>query len=284
MKNNNENLDFIQFKTLIDDMITNKTIDKLKLQENYFEICKNYWIIDKYIATDGVFEEDMTPNTLTSYELAIKNNYALHIPVQMLDDGSVVCFAHKNLSKVVHGESCYIKTQSLKDVKKLALNDNKDTIPTLEEALETIGNRTPIIVEIINNGMVEKIESKVICLLCKYIQKYNCYNNVAVMSINPETLEYCFKNYPYITRILKSGYFKEKMYGSYKSKKLKKLKYYKITHADFISYSYDMLPCVAVEKHKPVGIIAHSVTSQNQYLSVAEHCDNIMFRNFKPTI
>ena len=99
-----------------------------------------------------------------------------------------------------------------------------------------------------------------------------------------ESLEYCFKNFPYITRILKSGYFKDKMYGSFKTKRLKKLKYYKITGADFIAYSYDLLPCVAVEKHKPVGILAHSITHQNQYLGVAEHCDNIIFRNFKPTI
>ena len=173
---------------------------------------------------------------------------------------------------------------TLEQVKKLKLNEHGETIPTLEEALEHIANRTTVIIEIINDGMVDKFENKVISILSKYITTYNCYENVAIMSINPETLEHFFKNFPYITWILKSGSFKEKMYGSYKTKKLKKLKYYKITCADFISYSYDLLPCVAVEKHKPVGILAHSVTNQNQYLAVAEHCDNILFRNFKPTI
>ena len=68
------------------------------------------------------------------------------------------------------------------------------------------------------------------------------------------------------------------------SKKLKKLKYYKITQADFIAYSYNLLPAVAVEKHKPVGTIAYTVTNQQQYLSTAEHCDNIIFKNFEPKI
>lgn len=281
---NNEKIEFKQYKTIIDNLIDNKKIDKLKFQENYFEINDNYWIIDKYIAGDGVFEEGMTPNTLESYNLAIKNDYALHIPVQMLDDESIVCFAHRNISKVIPTESGYIKTRTLEQVKELNLNENKDKIPTLEEALEHIANNAPIVIEIINDGMVDRFENKVISIISKYISKHNCHNNVAIMSINPFTLEYFFNNYPYVTRILKSGQFEDKWYGSLKTKKLRKLKYYKVTHADFISYSADLLPSMVAEKYKPVGIIAYTITSQNQYMAVAEHCDNIIFKNFKPTI
>lgn len=285
MKNNNQQIiEFEEYKKIIDEKISSKKIDKLKLQEDYFDICGNYWIVDKYIASDGVFEDDMTPNTLSTYDKAIKNNYAIHIPVQMLDDESIVCFSHMNISKVIPTESGYLKTMKLKDVKALKLNKQEEQVPTLEEALEHIAGRTPIIIEIINDGMADKFENKVICQICKYINKYNCYNNVAIMSINPFTLEYAFNNFPYITRILKSGNFVEKMYGSIKSKKLKKLKYYKITHADFIAYSAELLPCYIANKFKPVGILAHTVVNQNQYMSIAEHCDNIIFKNFKPTI
>lgn len=284
MKKNEKKLSFEEYKKIIDGMITDKTIKKLKLQEDYFDICSNFWIIDKYIAGDGVFDESMTPNTLSSYDKAIENKYTISIPVQMLDDENIVCFSYKNISKILPSESGYLKTMTLEQVKKLKLNEHGETIPTLEEALEHIANRTTVIIEIINDGMVEKFENKVISILSKYINKFDCYNNVAVMSINPYTLEHFFLNYPYITRILKSGAFIDKMHGSLKTKKLKKLKYYKITQADFIAYSHDLLPCIAVEKHKPVGILAHGITNQQQYLAVAEHCDNIIFRNFKPSI
>ena len=277
-------LKFDEYKKIIDTQIASKTIDKLKLQEDYFDICGNYWIVDKYISGHGILEEGMAPNTLSSYDCAIQNNYAICIPIQMLDDESIVCFSHQNLSKIIPNASGYLKTLTLTDVKQFNLNEAGEKILTLEEALNHIANRTQIIIEIINDGMVEKFEDKVISVLQKYIEKYDCYQNIAVMSINPYTLEYFYKNYPYITRILKSGAFKEKMYGSFKTRKLKKLKYYKITHADFISYSCELLPCSTVEKHKPVGILAHNVTSQNQYISLAEHCDNIIFKNFKPTI
>lgn len=283
-KNNTTRPSFDEYKKSIDELIQTKKIDKLKLQENYFDIYNNYWIVDKYIAVDGVFDDNLTPNTLDTYSQAIANNYALSIPVQMLDDESIVCFSHQNLSKIIPSMSGYLKKLTIDEVKNIKLNENGDTIPTLKETLEHIAGQTPIVIEIINDGMVEKFEDKVISLLKEYIMKYNCYESVAIMSINPYTLEYFFNHFPYITRILKSGSFKEKTYGSFKTRKLKKLKYYKITHADFIAYSSELLPNVTVEKYKPVGTIAHSVTSQNQYLAIAEHCDNILFKNFKPVI
>ena len=252
MKNNNRMYNFPEYKDVIDGLIENKSIAKLRLQDDYFEICGNYWIVDKNIASDGVFKEGLTPNTLDTYDQAIKNKYAITIPVQMLDDGNIVCFSHKNISKVVPTASGYLKTMTLSQVKEISLNENGETIPTLEEALNHIANRTPIIVEILNDGMVDKFETKVTTMLSKYIADFDCYNNVAVMSINPYTLEFFYNHYPYVTRILKSGDFTEKMYGSFKTKKLKKLKYHKITQADFIAYSYNLLPSIAVEKHKPV--------------------------------
>lgn len=285
MKNNNEvKLSFEEYKQQINNLIATKQIDKLKLQENYFEICNNFWIVDKYIAKDGVFDPSLTPNTLSTYDSAIKENYALLIPVQMLDDGNIVCFRHQNISKVVEGADGYLRKCTIKELKDISLNDIGEKIPTLDEALSYIADRTEIIIEIINDSTTEKFESKVLLSIQKYIEKYNCYNRVAIMSINPYSLEYCYETYPYITRILKSGIFSDRMYGSFKTKKLKKLKYYKITHADFISYSFELLPSSNVEKHKPVGILAHTITNQNQYPPIAEHCDNIIFSNFKPTI
>lgn len=283
-KENINALSFEEYKNKINELITSKKINKLKLQEDYFDICNNYWIVDKYIAKNGQCSADLCPNTFSTFDLAIENNYAIDIPVQMLDDGNIVCFSHKNISKVLTTTSGYLNTLSLKEVKEIILNENNETIPTLDEALEHIANRVPIIIEIQNEGMIGKIEDKVLASLQKYIQKYDCYYNVAIMSINPFTLQYCFQEYPYITRILKSGNFTEKLYGSISTNKLRKLKYYKITNADFICYSHELLPCTKVEKHKPVGIIAYNVTENKQYLTVAPHCDNIIFSNFKPTI
>ena len=284
-KTNNENkLSFAEFKNTIDNLILTKKISKLKRQENYFDICNNYWIVDTYIANNGQINIDATPNTLKSYTACIENNYTISIPVQILDDGNVVCFSHKNISKVVSTASGYLNNLSLEELKSINLNEDEDKVPTLEEALNHIAGRTPIIIEIINEGMIGKLEDKILSLIKNYIEKYDCYNLVAIMSINPYTLQYCFQEFPYITRILKSGLFTEKTYGTLSTNKLRKLKYYKITNSDFISYSHSLLPYYKIMTKKPVGIIANSVTNQNQYIDVAPFCDNIIFNSFTPTI
>lgn len=280
----NPELSFEKYKKNIDAFIESKQIDKLKLQPDYFEITNNYWIVDKYIAMSGQISLDTFPNTFSAYSQAIKEGYAICIPVQILDDDSIVCFSHKSLAKVINSTSGYLNKLHLSELKEINLNDNNEKVPTLDEALEHIAGKTPIIIEICNEGMVGKFEDKVLSSLQKYISKYNCYSQVAISSINPYTLQYCFNQFPYITRILKSGNFKEKMFGSIKTKTLKKLKLYKITHADFICYSAELLPSRYVTKHKPVGILASGVNNQNGYLAIAPHADNIIFTNFKPTI
>jgi hypothetical protein len=74
------------------------------------------------------------------------------------------------------------------------------------------------------------------------------------------------------------------MFGSIPTKKLKNLKLYKITNADFISYSSELLPSRTCARCKPVGVLAYNVTNQNHYIKVAPYCDNIIFTHFKPTI
>ena len=116
MKKNNQTqnkLSFEEYKKAIDELIATKKIHKLKRQENYFEICNNYWIVDTYIANNGQMAPEFTPNTLSAYTECIKKNYAISIPVQMLDDGNIVCFSHKNLSKVVSTASGYLNNLKL---------------------------------------------------------------------------------------------------------------------------------------------------------------------------
>jgi hypothetical protein len=127
-------LSFEEYKKTIDQLILDKKIDKLKFQENYFDITNNYWIIDKYIAKNGQFSPDEFPNTLSTYTNAIKQGYAICIPVQILDDDNIVCFSHKNISKVIPTTSGYLNKFTLEQLKNVDLNDKKEKVPTLDEA------------------------------------------------------------------------------------------------------------------------------------------------------
>lgn len=273
-----------EFKSFINNLISNKKYNKFKFSKDYFNYTNNQWLIEKYIAKFGKTDENSPENTLQSYENAIKSNYAITIPVQMLKDGNIVCFKDRLLSKLTN-TSGYICNYDLEELKKLCVNNTELKIPTLEESLDFIDNRTQIIVEIINIGSAGKFEDKIINLLDKYQEKYNTFNNVAIMSINPYTLEYVNQKAPYYTKILKSNDFKgEKYYGALKTKKLKKLKFYKITMAEFICLPHYLLPNKYAERKSVIGIIANNIYTQDDYINTLPYCDNIIFQGFIPKI
>lgn len=266
------------------DLAKNDELKEIRLDENYMEdVLKHNWLIHSYIAKYGYVTEDAPENTLKAYGYAIEKNYPILIGVQMLDDGEIVCFSHKTLSSVTK-ESGYITKMSLGEIKELSLQDTEEKIPTLDEALEFIAGKVPVVIDIYNDGNVGKFEQKVSDTLDKYIEKYSLFDSVAIMSLNPYSLEWFLRQAPWYPRILRSGKFKVKMFGSIKAKKLTKLKLYKVALPDYVCYNSKDLPCKHIKKVKPVGILAFNVKTQNEYLEVAKHCDNIIFDGFEPSI
>ena len=280
-KLNNEN--YLEHKKQIVGLHKEGKLKDLRFDENYFDVMKHSWLIDDYIARFGWNDEEVYENTLPAYEKAIKEGYPILLPVQMLDEGELICFADSTLARVAN-VSGYVTKMNLADIKEHKIKDTDCTIPTLTEALDTIKGRVPVILDIYNECNVGKMEEKIRDEIEKYIEKYNLLDSVAVMSLNPYSLQWFCINTPWIPRILRSGVFKVKRYANLNAKKLTKLKYNKLANADYIAYNAKDLPCKYIKKHRPVGVIAYNVKSQEEYLSVAMHCDNIIFDSFRPEI
>ena len=141
---------FVVRKKQLVDLAKNNELKDVRLEANYVEeVLKHNWLIHSYIAKYGYISEDAPENTLKAYNNAIEKNYPILITVQMLDDGEIVCFSHKTISSVTK-ESGYITKMSLKEIKELNLQDTEEKIPTLDEALEFIAGKVPVIVEFFN--------------------------------------------------------------------------------------------------------------------------------------
>lgn len=275
---------FLARKNQMIDLFKKDELKGARLNENYVdEVLKHNWLIDSYISKFGYVNEECPENTFKAYALSIEKKYPILISTQMIDDGEIVCFSHKTLSSVTK-ESGYITNMSLSAIKEITIGESKEQIPTLEEALDFIKGQVPVIIEIYNDSVAGKFEQKVADIVEKYIDKYDLFDSVAIMSLNPYTLEWFLTQAPWLPRILRSGKFKVKMFGSIKAKKLTKLKLSSIALPDYICYNAKDLPCKHIRKVKPVGVIAYNVKSQNEYMEVAKYCDNIIFDGFDPSI
>lgn len=262
----------------------NDELKELRLKKDYVDnVLQHSWLIDNYIAKFGFVDEESPENTIKAYKNAIKKGYPILIQVQMLDDGELVCFNGKVLSTTTK-TSGYLTNMKLDDLKDITIGETGETIPTLQDALKVIAGKVPVIIDINNDGTIGKFEQKVADILDEYIVKNDLFDSVAVMSLNPYTLEWFLAQAPWFPRILRSGKFKVKTYGSIKAKKLTKLKLVDIALPDFICYNAKDLPSRHVRHIKPVCVIAYNVRNQQEYMDVAKHCDNIVFSGFEPSI
>ncbi len=276
--------EYTNHKKNIINLVKNGEYETLRQSDEYIDVIKHYWLIDSYISKHGFETEGHPANTLGAYENAIEMGYPILIPVHALSDGEIICIKDKTLANS-NKISGYVANLTLNDVKANKILDSDEFIPTLSEALNHIKGRVPVIIEVMNEGLVGDTEQKVLNDIETYIKKFNLFDNVAVMSINPYSLGWFYEQAPWLPRIIRSGKFRIKQYAGIKTKHLQKLKYANnVAHTDYVCYNAKDLPCKKINKVKPLGILAYNVKSQEEYLKVAKYCDSIIFENFKPEI
>ena len=238
----------------------------------------NSWLVQSPIAHRGLHDKEHPENSISAFENAINEGYPIELDVQMIADGTVIVFHDDSLSRLTDNDG-YVKFLNKSDLEILTLKDSKEKIPTFEEVLDFVAGRTPILIEIKNQGKVGELEKKVVDILKNYKGEY------AVQSFNPYVLEYFYKHAPEILRGQLAGYLNENKLSFIKKYALKRmLLNKKISHPDFISYEAKHLPNRFIRKYKHLPLLAWTVQSQVEYLRVVKYCDNVIFENFEPII
>lgn len=235
------------------------------------------WLVEKYVAHRGLHDEESPENSLSAFEKAIQKGYVIELDVQQIADGTVVVFHDSSLSRLT-GQDGYLKNLIQEDLSACYLGGTKETIPTLQQALDLIDGRTPIIIEIKNTLKVGSLESATLEILKNYKGQF------AIMSFNPYVLSWFKENAPEILRGQLSAFFKKDKLSLIKKVVLKKMLLNKVAQPNFIAYEAEHLPNRYVRKFNNLPLLAWTVRSQEEYMRVVKYCDNIIFENFEPKI
>ena len=238
----------------------------------------NSWLVTKYIAHRGLHNDTMPENSLAAMQNAIDHDYAIEIDLHPIEDGTPVLFHDETLNRLT-GEDGYIKkVENVEQLKKLRLLNTNETIPTLKEALEFVNGQVPLLIEIKDYNMTGTFEKAIYEVLKDYKGEY------AVMSFNPYSIKWFKINAPEVVRGLLSCYFKGEKLNSALKFALKRMLLKKVADPQFIAYKWNELPNKHVNKVKHLPLLAWPVPSQQEYMKVAKHCDNIIFEYFEPKI
>jgi len=234
------------------------------------------FLINSYIAHRGFHNKENPENTLGAFKRAIEHGYSIELDVQLLSDGNVVVIHDNKLSRLC-GVDKYLSNCTYNDIKDLKILNSTFYIPTLKEVLDFVDGKTPLLIEIKNTLKVGELESKTYELLKNYSGEF------AIQSFNPFSLQWFKINAPNIIRGQLSSFFKGEDLSWFKKSLLKRLKLNKISSPHFISYNAENLPNKYVKKTN-LPVLAWCIKSQEEYMRVIKHCDNIIFENFEPEI
>lgn len=238
----------------------------------------NSWLVTKYIAHRGLHNDTIPENSFAAMQNAIDHDYAIEIDLHPIEDGTPVLFHDETLNRLT-GEDGYIKkVENVEQLKKLRLLNTNETIPTLKEALEFVNGQVPLLIEIKDYNMTGTFEKAIYEILKDYKGEY------AVMSFNPYSVKWFKINAPEVVRGLLSCYFKGEKLNSALKFALKRMLLKKVADPQFIAYKWNELPNKHVNKVKHLPLLAWPVPSQQEYMKVAKHCDNIIFEYFEPKI
>ena len=239
----------------------------------------SHWLLNIPIAHRGLWNAQIKENTLLAFQNAIEHGYPVEIDVHKSLDGQLFVFHDDNLLRLT-GVDNSICNMSANEVKNLHVQDTNQKIPTLNEVLEYIDGKVPILLEIKNQKDKTIVDSVI-----KELEAYK--GQIAIQSFNPFYIARLKKIAPeYIRGILATNVNKiNRGILTTNGKKISGLSLFLLKHMffnflakpDFISYHFTGLP---IRRKQPV--ICWTITNQEDCEKVKGLAKNIIFENFIP--
>lgn len=212
-------------------------------------------LINKLIAHRGIHNEYVKENSLLAIEKAVQKDYPIEIDVILTKDKKIILF-HDLIIKDRNNHEYFINNLTYEQIKKI-----HSYIPTLEEVLNFISGKVPLLIELKPYNKVPHLEKEIV----KYLDKYEGY--FAIQSFNPLSV-YWFKKHRknYIRGQLLTANYR---YNFFTSFLYKHIIFNKLISPNFISYNIKGLPNEKIQKiRKKIIILGWTIKNQRAVIKI----------------
>lgn len=185
----------------------------------------------KFIAHRGLHNltENTPENSLPAFRQAVELGYPIEIDIHLTSDGEIVVFHDDTLDRMckVTGR---VEDKTLLELKTLRLGDTNCEIPTLEECLNTVNGKVPLLIEF-------KCVSLKCATLCQkadeILSRYN--GDYLIQSFYPTVLRWYKRHRRNICRGQLAESFKN---ASFEKKLSGNMLFNFLGRPDFVSYKH----------------------------------------------
>ena len=230
---------------------------------------KDSWLCKIPIAHRGLHNEDAPENSLKAFQNAVDKNYAIELDIHLLKDGNIAVF-HDNSLKRVCGENVMISSLTTEELKKYKINGTDQTIPTLDEVMELVDGKVPLLVELKSFRLNGKLEEALYNKLKNYKGEY------AIEAFNPFSISWFKNNAPEFPRGQLLADCKFLRVDDFISNLILNSK---ATMPHFVATSTSGVDKIQ-NGDKP--LLTWTVKTKEQYDKVMKYCDNAIFEKFNP--
>ncbi len=230
---------------------------------------KKDFLITSIITHRGI-HNTFLENTILAFEKAIQKQMTIELDVQLTKDNVAIVF-HDNNLKRIFGINREIKDLNLTDIKKYQY------IPTLEEVLDLVQGKVPLLIELKLDTSIGVLE-KTVCNLLDHYQ-----GQFAIQSFNPLSILWFRLNRPHYIR----GYLIHSLLPDsfllrfFLNCKLVK----KVLKPDFIGVNLSALKLKQIQKlRQKYFIIGYTLKTKKEYLEYYSYADNFICDINKETV
>ncbi len=230
------------------------------------------WLTEQPIAHRGYHNPSakIYENTISAWKNAIKADFTIECDLQISADGRAMVFHDADLARITD-QSGPVRHRTAAELATIKILDSSDTIRTLDEHLEEVGGKVPLLIELKgiageDNGLTDSVARSLA----------NYKGEAALMSFNHWLVEQFVEAIPGRPHGL-TAMGNENCY-SFHMNVMQKNKLH------FVSYRIHDLPCRFTNDIRKQGkqVITWTVRTKEECILTHQHADQITFEGFDP--
>ena len=220
-------------------------------------------------------------NSLDAFSRAIEKNYAIEMDIHFTKDFKIIVFHDFFLGRLTT-KTGFVFSKTLGYIKEAKLSNNQ-MIPTLEEALDLINGRVPIILEVKFSKHIRKNLEMFSSVLEKKLESYK--GSLALMSFSTDLIKFIRKK-NFFSRFplgLTTSFPKVDSSGNM-AKNNKIENEIVLNRLQFVSQDWRGIENSRIKRLKKLGIaiLSWTITSKEIEKSLKGLVDNITFEHYEP--
>lgn len=189
----------------------------------------------KYFAHRGLHDNagDAPENSMAAFRKAVEAGYGMELDVHVTKDGVPVIFHDTRLERMCHADG-EITDYTYEELEKFTLGNSREHIPRLEDLLQMVRGRVPLIVEI----KADKADVSCCAVIDRILSAYD--GEYCIESFNPMVLLWYRRCHNDVVRgQLSSNFRRDGEHNKLFYFMLSHLLFNFLTKPDFIAYNHE---------------------------------------------